>query len=55
MPNSNKTYIYRCGEKVELDKNTNEIVVRALPATLEDASIVGTEQVSSVSTKIKAR
>jgi hypothetical protein len=53
MSDANKTYTYRCGEKVELEKSTDEIVVRALPATLDDASIVGTEQVSSASTKIK--
>lgn len=53
MSESNKTYTYRCGEKVELKKSTDEIVVRALPTSLDDASIVGTEQVSSASTKIK--
>jgi subtilisin-like proprotein convertase family protein/subtilisin family serine protease len=53
MSDANKTYTYRCGEKVELEKSTDEIVVRALPATLDDATIVGTEQVSSASTKIK--
>jgi len=47
MNESNKAYTYRCDEKVELEKNINEIVVRALPETLDDASIVGTEQVSS--------
>ena len=53
MSDANKTYTYRCGERVELEKSTDEIVVRALPAILDDASIVGTEQVSSASTKIK--
>lgn len=53
MSDANKTYTYRCGEKVELKKSTDEIVVRALPATLDDAFIAGTEQVSSASTKIK--
>jgi len=53
MSDAIKTYTYRCGEKVELEKSTDEIVVRALPANLDDASIVGTEQVSSASTKIK--
>lgn len=55
MSDSNKTYTYRGGEKVELEKSTDEIVVRVLPAALDDASIVGTEQVSSASTKIKVR
>ena len=53
MSDANKTYTYRCGERVELEKSTDEIVVRALPAALDDASIVGNEQVSSASTKIK--
>lgn len=53
MNDANKTYTYRCGEKVELEKSSDEIVVRALPATLDDASIIATEQVSSASTKIK--
>ena len=53
MSDENKTYTYRGGEKVELEKSTDEIVVRALPAALDDASIVGIEQVSSASTKIE--
>jgi hypothetical protein len=44
MSDAIKTYTYRCDEKVELEKSTDEIVVRALPASLDDASIVGTEQ-----------
>lgn len=53
MTEANKTYTYRANQKIELEKSPDEIVVRALPATLDDASIVGTEQVSSASTKIK--
>jgi hypothetical protein len=53
MNHANKTYTYRCGQKVELEKGSDEIVISALPMTLDDASIVGTEQVSSASTKIK--
>ena len=53
MNESNKTYTYRCGEKVELEKSPDEIVVRALPERLDDAAIEGAEQVSSASTKIK--
>lgn len=53
MSDANKTYTYRCGEKVELEKSIDEIVVRALPATLYDESMIGTEQVTSASTKIK--
>ena len=50
---TNKTYTYRSGEKVELEKSTDEIVVRDLPDNLTDAAIDGVEQVSSASTKIK--
>lgn len=53
MNNINKTYTYRCGKKVELEKSTDEIVIRALPDNLIDAAIEGAEQVSSASTKIK--
>ena len=48
-----KTYTYRGGKKVELEKSTDEIVVRDLPDNLTDAAIDGAEQVSSASTKIK--
>ena len=46
---NNKTYTYRCGEKVELEKSTDEIVVRALPQYIDDAAVVssaraGTDQ-----------
>jgi len=53
MSDSKMTYTYRCGEKVELTKSADEIVVRALPASLDDEAISSTEQVSSASTKIK--
>ena len=33
MSDAEKTYTYRCGEKVELEKSTDEIVVRDLPDT----------------------
>ena len=48
-----KTYTYRCGQKVELEKSSDEMVVRALPEHLDDSTIVGLEQVSSASTRIK--
>ena len=52
MSESNKTYTYRCGEKVELEKSPNQMVVRALPDSLDDSVIVASEQVSSASTRI---
>ncbi|MBE9549527.1 MAG: proprotein convertase P-domain-containing protein [Proteobacteria bacterium] len=52
MSESNKTYTYRCGEKVELKKSLDQMVVRALPENLDDSAIVSSEQVSSASTRI---
>lgn len=52
MSDANKTYTYRCGEKVELDKSLDQIVVRALPEHIDDAAVVTSEQVSSTSTRI---
>jgi hypothetical protein len=53
MNEPNKTYTYRCGEKVELEKSPDQMVVRAFPENLDDAAIVASEQVSSASTRIK--
>jgi len=53
MKNQSKTYTYRCGEKIELDKSPDEIVVRSLPNDLDDVAIVTKQKVSSASTKIK--
>lgn len=49
-----KTYTYRCGEKIELTKSLDQIVTRSLPAQLNsnDPTILTTEQVSSASTRI---
>lgn len=52
MNNSNKTYTYRCGEKIELERRPDQMVVRALPERLDDAAIESSEQVSSASTRI---
>ena len=52
MSDSNKTYTYRAGKKIELEKSSDQIVVRALPKHLEDTAIVSSEQVSSASTRI---
>jgi hypothetical protein len=49
-----KTYTYRCGQKIELDKRLDQIVTRTLPRQLNtnDPNILSTEQVSSSSTRI---
>jgi len=53
MSTKETTYTYRCGQKVELEKSPDEMVVRALPDRLDDAAILKSQQVSSASTKIK--
>ena len=53
MNETEMTYTYRGGEKVELKKSPDQIVVRILPENLNDSAIVGSEQVSSASTRIK--
>lgn len=55
MQNGEKTYTYRCGQKVDLEKSPDQMVVRALPNQLTDAAIVNAEQVSSASTRITTR
>jgi hypothetical protein len=45
MSETEKTYTYRCGLKVELEKNSDQMVVRALPGGLDDSVIVAFEQV----------
>lgn len=54
MSEREKTYTYRGGERVELEKSADEFVVRALPEALSDSAIVSTEQVSSASTRVAA-
>jgi len=53
MSQSNKTYTYRCGQKFELEKSPDQMIVRALPEQLNDAAIADAKQVSSASTRIK--
>ena len=53
MNEANKTYTYRGGQKVELDKSSDQMIVRKLPDSLDDSAIVASEQVSSASTRIK--
>jgi len=52
MKHSEKTYTYRGGKKVELEKDLEKMVVRALPDVMSDAVITEKEQVSSASTRV---
>lgn len=52
MSGSKKTYTYRGGQKVELEKSSEQMVVRTLPDQLDDAAVIKTEQISSASTRI---
>ena len=52
MSDVNKTYSYRCGEKIELVKSTDQIIMRQLPAIIDDNAIVYKEQVSAASTRL---
>ncbi len=47
-----ETYTYRCGEKILLEKNPHQFVVRALPTQLKELGWSELEQVSSASTRI---
>ena len=53
MNDTTKTYTYRGGQKVELEKSPDQMVVRELPENLDDAAIVSSTRVSSASTRIK--
>ena len=52
MTASEKTYTYRSGKKIELNKSLVQMVVRTLPGSLDDDAIVDKQQVSSGSTLI---
>ncbi|BBO71501.1 hypothetical protein DSCA_54310 [Desulfosarcina alkanivorans] len=52
MSEREKTYTYRSGKKIELEKSRHQMVVRTLPVNLDDAAIVDKQQVSSRSTRI---
>ena len=55
MSESSLTYTYRNGEKVLLEKQPDEFVVRALPETLKSLGIEDAEQVSSASSRVTTR
>lgn len=55
MSKGEKNYTYHGGQKIELEKSPDQMVVRLLPDKLDDAAIVGSEQVSSASARIKTK
>lgn len=55
MSESKKTYTYRAGQKIELEKSPDQMVVRSLADRLDDAAVIRSEQVSSASTRITTR
>lgn len=52
MSELNKTYTYRNGNKLELDKSPEQMVVRTIPENLDDSAITDSKQVSSASTRV---
>ena len=55
MNQSSKAYTYRGGQKIELEKSPDQMVVRALPEKLDDTAITASKKVSSASTRINTR
>lgn len=54
MSDPEPIYTYRAGEKVLLEKEPDQFVVRALPDELADLGIRGAERVSSASSRVRA-
>jgi len=52
---TDRTYTYRGGKRVELEKRPDQFVVRALPDELRDLGFPDPEKVSSASSRITAR
>lgn len=52
MSATDKTYTYRCGEKVELTKSPDQFVVRTAPENLQDCCFSQAERVSPASYKL---
>lgn len=52
MSKSNKTYTYRCGQKIELNKSADQIVVKMSPEALGDDEIIASEKASSASYRL---
>ncbi len=52
MSQKEKTYTYRGGQKIELEKSPDQMIVRDLPENLADSAIITSEKVSSASTRV---
>lgn len=53
MTRSNEIYTYRAGEKIFLDKNPNQFLIRALPEIVkEKLNVEKLKQVSPSSTRV---
>ncbi len=52
MSDVKRTYTYRTVKRIELEKSSDNIVVRTLPEHIDDAAVVSSEQGSSASTQI---
>lgn len=52
MPKPETIYTYRAGHKLELRKEPDQMVVRALPETLRQMGMAEAEQVSSASSRV---
>jgi hypothetical protein len=55
MSNSQEYYSYRGGQKINLVKRRDQIIVRSLPDRLKDIGITDAEQVSSSSSRVTTR
>src|SRR5829696_5355252 len=55
MSNTQQAYTYRAGQKMILEKQPNQFVVRALPDELANIGISEAEQVSSASSRVTTR
>ncbi len=53
MSKAKKIYTYRAGKKVMLNKSADEMVIRELPGQVPGEGVLGSEQVSSASTRVK--
>lgn len=55
MSEVGKTYTYRAGKRIELEKKTDQFIIRALPEELKSMGVSDAEQVSSSSSRVTTR
>src|SRR4030095_3607794 len=55
MPQREKTYSYRGGQKIQLEKSPDQFVIRANPDKLKTVGIVDSEKVSPSSSRVTVR